>query len=66
MSTHLITIAGYACVIALLVILEVRAHRRGSRIPKMGEWFGYLMRSRTGRVLVLLLWGWLGWHFFAR
>lgn len=66
MNTHVITVVGYACVIALLVILEVIAHRPGSRIPKMGEWFGYLMRTRTGRVVVLLLWGWLGWHFFAR
>lgn len=66
MSTHVITILGYACVVGLLVVLEVLAHRRGSRIPKMGEWFGYLMQTRTGRVLVLLGWGWLGWHFFAR
>lgn len=66
MSTHVITIIGYACVIGLLVVLEVLAHRPGSRIPKMGEWFGYLMRTRTGRLLVLLGWGWLGWHFFAR
>lgn len=66
MSTHVITVAGYAGLIAALIVLEVLAHRRGSRIPKMGEWFGYLMRFRTGRVLILLGWAWLGWHFFAR
>jgi hypothetical protein len=66
MSTHVITIIGYACVVAVLIVLEVLAHRKGSRIPKMGEWFGYLMRTRTGRFLVLLAWGWLGWHFLAR
>lgn len=66
MSTHVITVIGYAVIILLLVILEILAHRRGSRIPKIGEWFGYLMRTRTGRLLVLLGWGWLGWHFFAR
>jgi hypothetical protein len=65
-STHLITVIGYAAVACALVVLEILARRRGSRIPKMGEWFGYLMRTRTGRLLVLLGWGWLGWHFFAR
>jgi hypothetical protein len=24
------------------------------------------MRPRIGRVLVLLGWWWLGWHYFAR
>lgn len=66
MTTHVLTIVGYACVIGVLFALEILAHRRGSRIPKIGEWFGYLMRTRTGRVLVLLGWAWLGWHFFAR
>ena len=66
MSTHVVTVIGYACVIGLLGVLEALAHRRGSRIPKLGEWFGYMMSTRAGRVLVLLGWGWLGWHFFAR
>jgi hypothetical protein len=25
-----------------------------------------LMQTRITRLLILLLWGWLGWHFFAR
>jgi hypothetical protein len=66
MTTHVITVVGYGCLIAVLIVLELLARRRGSRIPKMGEWFGYLMRSKTGRLLILLGWAWLGWHFFAR
>ena len=42
------------------------ARRPGSRIPTVGEWLGYLMRPRIGRVLILLGWWWLGWHYFAR
>jgi hypothetical protein len=28
--------------------------------------FGFLMQTRITRLLILLLWGWAGWHFFAR
>jgi Family of unknown function (DUF6186) len=66
MVTRVITIIGFVCVISALFTLEFLARRKGSRIPTMGEWLGYLMRSRAGRVLVLLGWLWLGWHYFAR
>jgi Family of unknown function (DUF6186) len=26
----------------------------------------YVMRPRTGRLLILAGWLWLGWHYFAR
>jgi hypothetical protein len=66
MVTRVITIIGFALVISGLFTLEFLARRKDSRIPTMGEWLGYLMRSRAGRVLVLLAWLWLGWHYFAR
>jgi len=25
-----------------------------------------LVATRTGRILTVLVWGWLGWHFLAR
>ena len=66
MTTHQITIAGFACIAASLITLELVAHRRGSRVPKAGQVLGFLMQTRITRVLILLLWGWAGWHFFAR
>jgi hypothetical protein len=66
LPTRGITIAGFVIVIAALFVLEYLARRPGSRIPTMGQWLGYLMRWRAGRVLVLLFWWWLGWHYFAR
>jgi hypothetical protein len=66
MSTRAITIAGFAIVIAAMFTLELLGRRRGSRIPTVGQWLGYLMRPRIGRVLILLGWWWLGWHYFAR
>ena len=66
LSTRGVTIAGFVLVVAAILALEVLARRRGSRVPTIGEWLGYLMRPKIGRVLVLLGWWWLGWHYFAR
>jgi Family of unknown function (DUF6186) len=64
--TRIVTIIGFAGVIAALVALEIIGRRRTTRVPTLGEWLGYLMRARAGRALILLGWLWLGWHYFAR
>jgi uncharacterized protein DUF6186 len=66
MTSKVVTIVGFAIVVAILVLLEVLGRRRSSRIPTTGEWLGYVMRPRAGRALILLGWLWLGWHYFAR
>jgi hypothetical protein len=66
MTTRVITIIGFACIISALVVLEVLGRRPGNRIPTLGEWLGYVMRPKAGRFFVLLGWLWLGWHYFAR
>jgi hypothetical protein len=66
MVTRVITIIGFAALILALFVLEFLARRKGSRIPTLGEWLGYLMRSKAGRLLILLGWLWLGWHYFSR
>jgi hypothetical protein len=66
MTTRVITIVGFACIISALAVLEVLGRRPGNRIPTLGEWLGYVMRPKAGRFLVLLGWLWLGWHYFAR
>jgi len=32
----------------------------------LADLFGFVMRERWGRMGVLFLWWWLGWHFLAR
>ena len=66
MITRVITIIGFVCMVGALIALEIIARRPANRIPTVGEWLGYLMRARAGRLLVLLGWLWLGWHYFAR
>jgi hypothetical protein len=66
MVTRVITIIGFAAVILSLFVLEFLARRNGSRIPTLGQWLGYVMRPKVGRLLILLGWLWLGWHYFSR
>lgn len=66
MTTRVITIIGFACVIIALLALDLIGRRPGSRVPTLGEWLGYLMRARAGRAAILLGWLWIGWHYFAR
>ena len=51
-----ITIIGFALLISAMAGLEFAARRGISGIPTVGQWLGYLMRSRAGRALVLLGW----------
>jgi hypothetical protein len=66
MITRIVTVIGFIGVVGALVTLEIIARRPTNRIPTVGEWLGFLMRARAGRLLVLLGWLWLGWHYFAR
>jgi hypothetical protein len=51
---------------AAAVALQVLAARSQGPIPPHGDLLTRIMRSRTGRVGVLVAWAWLGLHFFAR
>jgi hypothetical protein len=66
MIYRVITVIGFAIVVAGLFALEYIARRKRSSIPTLGEFLGYAMRPRAGRLLILLAWLWLGWHFFSR
>jgi hypothetical protein len=64
--TRAITIAGFVAIILAGVGLELVARRPASRVASAGDVLGHVMRQRTGRVLVFVLWFWFGWHFIAR
>ena len=66
MSSHAITVAGYLALAAVAIVLNVLAHRRGSRIPTVGAVFTRIMHSRTGRIAVVAWWAWLGLHLFSK
>jgi Family of unknown function (DUF6186) len=66
MATRVVTIIGFATLILALFVLEYLGRRKDTRIPTLSEWLGYVMRSWAGRLLILLGWLWLGWHYFSR
>ncbi len=66
MIWHEMTIAGYLVVAAGIVLLQVLATRTRVPVPSLGDLLTLAMRSRTGRVGVLVAWAWVGLHFFAR
>lgn len=66
MSSRDLTIAGYLTVLTACVVLELAAVRKPERLPSLGRVFTHVMRTRTGRVGVLVAWAWLGLHFFAK
>jgi len=66
MTSHQITIAGYLIILAAIVTLQVLATRTRAPVPSFGELLTRAMRTRTGRVGVLVAWAWIGLHFFAR
>ncbi len=64
--TRAITIGGFVVIILAAIGLQVMARRPESRVAPVGDVLGQVMRQRTGRVLVFVLWFWFGWHFIAR
>ena len=65
-NSHEITIAVYMAVLAGIVTLQVLATKTRAPVPSLGELLTRAMRTRTGRVGVLVAWAWIGLHFFAR
>jgi len=66
MNSHNVTIAGYLLVVAAIVLLQLLATKTRAPIPSLGDLLTRAMRTRTGRVGMLVAWAWIGLHFFAR
>jgi Family of unknown function (DUF6186) len=66
MTSHEVTIAGYLLAVGGIVLLQVLGLDGRAPVPPLGDLLTRAMRSRTGRVGVLVAWAWIGLHFFAR
>ncbi len=69
--TRFIAIAGFITAALVAVVMEWAARREGSRIPRLGDIAGAIMRYEVGglpvgRLALLGFWFWCGWHFLAR
>jgi hypothetical protein len=65
-NSHDLTVAGYLVVLAAFVTLEIVGARTKAPVPTLGTILTRIMRTRTGRVGILVAWAWIGLHFFAQ
>jgi Family of unknown function (DUF6186) len=64
-SSHAVTLAGFAVIGTLLVLWAAYTQVRPHRLT-LGRAAAIVTRSRTGKVTACLVWAWLGVHLFAR
>ncbi|MHB1711822.1 MAG: DUF6186 family protein [Acidimicrobiales bacterium] len=66
MSAHWVIVAGWIAIVAGIAAVEVLARVGNRRVQGLGRLAGAIAHSRSGKVALLLGWGWLGWHLFVR
>lgn len=66
MTARLLIAVGFALVFAVAVVVDIRARRPESAVRPFGDVLAVALRTRTGRIVVFVIWLWLGWHFLAR
>jgi len=65
MSSRALTFLGFAVIAAAAVAWSFVSARRPNLVT-LPRLLTRLTRSRLVRILLLLGWGWVGWHLFAR
>ncbi len=66
MNSHDVTVAGFLIILAGLVGTEIAGRTARTDVPTFSKVMTRVMRTRTGRVGILVAWAWLGLHFFAK
>ncbi len=59
-------LSGYAALVVLAVTLALHARGTGRAGSTPTAYLATVMSHPLARWLVLLLWMWVGWHFFVR
>lgn len=63
--TRAIVITGFVLCGLALVALALDGRREGSTLLPFGSLLDRVMVSRVPRVVLVLFWWWLGWHFLV-
>ena len=66
MTARGLIIAGFAVLAVLLLAAVLLTHLRRDRFATLSATLGYLIRTRAAKIVAVLIWAWLGWHFLAR
>ena len=60
-----ITIAGYVVCGLAAIALAVLARLRPTTVAPLGRVLDRVFASRAARLVLLVFWFWIGWHFFV-
>ena len=66
MSERTLVILGFALIFAGTAAAIIAAHLRPIRLATVSETLDRLTRTRPAKIIAVLIWAWLGWHFLAR
>jgi hypothetical protein len=66
MSERSVVIVGFAVVFAATFGAVAVSRLRRQQVATLGETLDRVTRSRTAKIIAVLIWAWLGWHFLAR
>jgi hypothetical protein len=65
-TTRALTIAAYVATAAVMAALYVAGRTRRFGLVPLGEIVDAVRAFRAGRLVLIVCWAWLGWHFLAR
>lgn len=66
MTGRMIVIVGFGCLLAAALALVLWSHLRRDSLATLSASVAHLTRTRAARIVAVLIWAWLGWHFLAR
>ncbi|MFG3618094.1 DUF6186 family protein [Nocardia sp. NPDC047654] len=66
MSDRGVILLGFGLIAAAALVAILLTRLRRDSVASLGETIAYLTGTRTTRIIAVLIWAWLGWHFLAR
>lgn len=61
----MIPIIEYSVVICLGLVAWIFGRLKPQVVAPLGELISRLMHHRNTRIALMVIWWWLGWHFFT-
>jgi len=65
MTSRALTIACFEAIGVGLVALWLHSHLASARVERLSAVLLRMARRRAPRIVILLAWWWVGWHFLA-
>jgi Family of unknown function (DUF6186) len=65
-SSHAVTVWGFALLIGVALGMQLVARSQRSRLPTLRDVFTAIGGRTGGKLALFAVWCWFGWHFLAR